>query len=81
MTKLFIQIDNELREMTDEEYAQHLINIQGSEANYVGIVENPFPIAEIPAVDETPVTDEPVVDEPVVEETPVVDDLVEGEQP
>lgn len=59
MTKLFIQIDDELREMTDEEYAQHLINIQGSEANYVGIVENPFPVVEEIAVVETPV-DEPL---------------------
>ena len=65
MTKLFIQIDNELREMTDEEYAQHLINIEGSEANYVGIVENHFP----------------VVEEIAVEETPVVEELVEGEEP
>lgn len=65
MTKLFIQIDNEIREMTDEEYAQHLINIQGTEANYVGIVENPFPVADVP--------------EPVAEE--LVDELVEGEQP
>ena len=62
MTNPLIQIDDEVREMTDEEYAQHLINIQGSEANYVGIVENPFPIAEIPVVDETPVVDESVVE-------------------
>jgi hypothetical protein len=27
MQKPLIQIDDELREMTDEEYAQHLINI------------------------------------------------------
>ena len=66
MTKPFIQIDDELREMTDEEYAQHLINIQGSEEKYVGIVADPFAVAEEPdaAVDE-----------------PVADDLVEGEQP
>jgi len=27
MTNPLIQIDDEIREMTDEEYAQHLINI------------------------------------------------------
>ncbi len=64
MTKPLVQIDNDIREMTDEEYAQYLINIQGTEANYVGIVENPFPVADEPEL---------AVDEPV-------DDLVEGEQ-
>lgn len=52
MANPLIQIDDEIREMTDEEYAQHLINIQGSETNYVGIVENPFPVAETPVVDD-----------------------------
>jgi hypothetical protein len=65
MTKPLVQIDNDIREMTDEEYAQYLINIQGTEANYVGIVENPFPVADEPEL---------VADEPV-------DELVEGEQP
>jgi hypothetical protein len=60
MTNPLIQIDDEIREMTDEEYKQHLLNIKDSEQNYVGIVANPFPSA--------------VADEPVAEEFEPVDE-------
>ena len=52
MTNPFIQIDDDVREMTDEEYAQHLMNMAGNEQNYIGIVANPFPSANEEPLDE-----------------------------
>jgi hypothetical protein len=60
MTRPNIQIDDLVREMTEEEYEALL-------ATGWTDVE--------PVVDE-PVADEPVVDEPVADETPVVDESV-----
>ena len=38
MTKPNIQIDDEVREMTEEEYAQYLVAIEGSKGLYNGVV-------------------------------------------